>query len=162
MAAVDLLLVLLGAGPACSLNAPVCPPWPPSTCCSFCWVAEAGLLAERAGLPAVAAVDLLLVLLRAAVAGLLAERAGLPAVPAAVDLLLVLLRAAVAGLLIERAGLPAGGPVHLLLVLLRSAVAGLLIERAGLPARGAVDLLLVLLGGLRGHGLCAHLLSYPL
>ena len=38
--AVDLLLVLLGpvTGPACSLNAPVCPPCPPSTCCSFCSV----------------------------------------------------------------------------------------------------------------------------
>ena len=56
-----------------------------------------------------AAVDLLLVLLRAAVAGLLIERAGLPA-GGPVHLLLVLLRSAVAGLLIERAGLPARGP----------------------------------------------------
>ena len=65
MAAADLLLVLLGAG--------------------------TGLLAERAGLAAVAAADLLLVLLGAGT-GLLAERAGLAAVAAA-DLLLVLLGA---------------------------------------------------------------------
>ena len=55
-------------------------------------VAGVGLLAERGGLPAVPAVDLLLVLLRPeAGGGLLTERGGLPAVPAA-DLLLVLLR----------------------------------------------------------------------
>ena len=97
MPAVDLLLVLLGP------------------------VTGAGLLAERAGLPAVPAVDLLLVLLGPVTgAGLLAERAGLPAVPA-VDLLLVLLGPVTgAGLLAERAGLPAVPAVDLLLVLLRA------------------------------------------
>ena len=149
---------------------------PAATCCSFCCASPkpAGLLAERAGLPAVPA-DLLLVLLGpVAAAGLLAERAGLPAVPAA-DLLLVLLgRRAGAGLLAERGGLPAVPAADLLLVLLRpepgpacslnAAVcppcppptccsfccgarsrAGLLAERGGLPAVPAADLLLVLL-----------------
>ena len=109
-------------------------------------LAGCGLLAERAGLPAVAAVDLLLVLLGAvARVGLLAERAGLAA-GAAVNLLLVLLRAvARVRLLAERAGLAARAAVDLLLVLLGAvAVAGLLAERAGLAAVAAVDMLLVL------------------
>ena len=56
---------------------------PPSTCCSFCCGTGARLLIERAGLAAVAAVDLLLVLLRAAEAArLLIERARLAAVAA--------------------------------------------------------------------------------
>ncbi len=63
------------------------------------------LLAERTGLAAMAAVDLLLVLLRTR-ASLLAERTGLAAVTA-VDLLLVLLRGTGASLLAERARLAA-------------------------------------------------------
>jgi hypothetical protein len=79
----------------------------------------------------------------------------------AVDLLLVLLRAAEpAGLLIERTGLAVTVPVDLLLVLLRGTGAGLLVEGAGLAAVTGADLLLVLLRGLRGQWLCTHLMSY--
>ena len=90
----------------------------------------AGLLTERAGLPAVPALteNLLLVLLRGAEPRPATERAGLPAVPALTEnLLLVLLRGAeAAGLLTERAGLPAVPALteNLLLVLLRGTVPG--------------------------------------
>jgi hypothetical protein len=79
---------------------------------------------------------------------------------AAVDLLLVLLRAAeTASLLVKSARLAVTATVDLLLVLLRAAeTAGLLIEDARLAVT-AVDLLLVLLRGLGGQWLCTHFVS---